>query len=70
MKRFMAGADVLSKQSDGSTVAGQYAKLGLSLKCANTDRINGWAEILRRLGEVDAEIAPTMFIHSRCGAAG
>jgi hypothetical protein len=66
LRRFVAGADVFSKQSDGSTVAGQYAKLGITLRCANTDRINGWAEILQRLGDVDADVAPTMFIHSRC----
>jgi hypothetical protein len=67
LKRFVAGADVFSKQSDGSTVAAQYAKLGLTLRVANTDRINGWAEILHRLGDPDAGIRPTMFIHQRCG---
>jgi len=30
LKRFVAGADVFSKQSDGTTVAAQYAKLGIS----------------------------------------
>jgi phage terminase large subunit len=66
LKRFVAGADVFSKQSDGTTVAAQYAKLGISLRCANTDRINGWAEILQRFGDVDAGIQPTLFIHRRC----
>ena len=51
LKRFVAGADVFSKQSDGSTVASQYAKLGVTLRCANTDRVNGWAEVLHRLGD-------------------
>jgi len=41
LKRFVAGAGVFSKQSDGTTVAAQYAKLGVSLKAANMDRING-----------------------------
>ena len=67
LKRFVAGADVFSKQSDGTTVAAQYAKHGIKLTCANTDRINGWAEILQRLGDVDAGIRPTLFIHRRCG---
>ena len=67
LKRLVAGADVFSKQSDGSTVAAQYAKLGITLRVANTDRINGWAEILHRLGDPDAGIAPRMFIHRRCG---
>ncbi|MEK7674677.1 MAG: hypothetical protein AAB676_02425, partial [Verrucomicrobiota bacterium] len=49
LKRFVAGADVFSKQSDGSTVAAQYAKLGITLRQANMDRVNGWAEILQRL---------------------
>lgn len=66
LKRFVAGADVFSKQSDGTTVAGQYAKLGITLRMANSDRINGWAEMLQRLGDPDAGIRPTMFIHRRC----
>ena len=49
LKRFVAGADVFSRQSDGTTIAAQYAKHGISLRCANTDRVNGWAEILQRL---------------------
>jgi len=67
LRRFVAGADVFSKQSDGTTVAAQYAKHGIKLTCANTDRINGWAEILQRFGDVEAAIRPTLFIHRRCG---
>lgn len=67
LRRFVAGADVFSRQSDGTTIAGQYAKLGITLRPANMDRVNGWAEILTRLGEVEAGIAPTLFIHRRCG---
>jgi phage terminase large subunit len=66
LKRFVAGADVFSKQSDGSTVASQYGKLGISLRCANTDRVNGWAEILHRLGDPGNGVAPRLFIHERC----
>jgi phage terminase large subunit len=67
LRRFVAGADVFSRQSDGTTVAAQYAKHGITLRCANTDRVNGWAEILTRFGDVDAGIRPTLFIHQRCG---
>jgi phage terminase large subunit len=67
LRRFVAGADVFSKQSDGSTVAAQYAKLGITLRPANMDRVNGWAEILQRLGDVEAAIVPRLFIHQRCG---
>jgi phage terminase large subunit len=66
LKRFVAGADVFSRQSDGTTIAAQYAKHGITLRCANTDRVNGWAEILSRFGDVEAGIRPTLFIHRRC----
>ena len=65
--RFVAGADVFSRQSDGSTVAAQYLKLGLKLKPANTERVSGWAEVLQLLGDIDAGVAPRLFIHRRCG---
>ena len=67
LKRFVAGADVFSRQSDGTTIAAQYAKLGINLRCANTDRLNGWAELMTRFGDVDAGIQPTLFVHQRCG---
>src|SRR5258706_15267697 len=65
LRRFVAGADVFSRQSDGSTVASQYGKLGISLRCANTDRVNGWAEILGRLGDPSGGVPPRLFIHER-----
>jgi hypothetical protein len=67
LKRFVAGADVFSRQSNGTTITGQYGRLGFVLRCANTDRVNGWAEVLQRLGDVDGGVAPTLFIHARCG---
>ncbi|HEX2973147.1 MAG TPA: hypothetical protein VHP11_12495 [Tepidisphaeraceae bacterium] len=79
LRRIVAGADVFSRQSDGTTIAAQYAREGLTLKPANMDRINGWAEILQRLGDPDAAcspstinhqlsttLAPRLFIHQRC----
>lgn len=66
LRRFVAGADVFSRQSDGTTIAAQYARLGITLRCANTDRINGWAEVLQRFGDVDGGVKPTMFLHQRC----
>ncbi len=29
-------------------------------------RVNGWAEVLQRLGEPEAGVSPTLFIHKRC----
>ena len=37
------------------------------MKPANMDRVNGWAELLHRFGDVDGGVKPTMFIHRRCG---
>jgi hypothetical protein len=47
-------------------VAEQYRRVGIRLSPANTDRINGWAEILSRFGDVDAGLRPRLFIHKRC----
>lgn len=66
LDRFVAGADVFSKQADGRTVADQYKELGIKLKPATMDRINGWAEILKRLGDIKAGVRPSLFIHPRC----
>lgn len=66
LARFVAGSDVFSRQSDGTTVAEQYRRAGIRLNPANMDRVNGWAEILGRLGDVEAKIRPRLFIHSRC----
>ncbi len=54
LRRIVAGADVFSRQSDGTTIAAQYAREGINLKPANMERVNGWAEVLQRLGEVAA----------------
>jgi hypothetical protein len=66
LKRCVAGADVFSRQFDGTTIAQQYARAGLRLSQANMDRINGWAEVRDRLGEPDKGRAPKLFIHKRC----
>ena len=67
LQRFVAGADVFSRQSDGTTIAQQYGREGLSLRPANMDRVNGWAEVLQRLGDPEGEVRPRLFIHRRCG---
>jgi hypothetical protein len=67
LRRFVAGADVFSRQGDGTTVAQQYERQGIRLRAANMDRVNGWAEILQGFGDVEANIRPTLFIHKRCG---
>jgi hypothetical protein len=80
LSRFSAGTDVFSRQSDGTTIAHQYLREGITLKPANMDRINGWAEILQLLGDPyppsghstfniqhsTSSIPPRLFIHQRC----
>ena len=65
-RRFVAGADVFSRQSDGTTIAAQYGREGVTLRPANMDRVNGWAAILSGLGDPAAGVKPTLFIHRRC----
>ncbi len=66
LRRFSAGADVFSRQGDGSTVASQYERLGIRLKPASMDRINGWAELMQGFGDPENGVKPTLFIHQRC----
>jgi len=44
-----------------------YARNGITLRCANTDSVNGWAEILTRFGDVEAGIRPTCSFTSDAG---
>src|SRR5213078_1685082 len=66
VSRFVAGTDVFSKQSNGSTIANEYIKFGIRFTPANTERVSGWAQILTLLGDPDAGIPPKLFIHQRC----
>jgi phage terminase large subunit len=66
LSRIVAGADVFSRQCDGTTIAAQYARLGIPLGVANTDRVNGWAELMAALGDPPAGIPPKLSLHRRC----
>lgn len=66
LDRFVAGGDVFSKGKDGSSVADQYAEHGIYLSRATDDRVNGAAQCLRLLGDVDAGIEPRVTISERC----
>jgi hypothetical protein len=64
---FVAGRDCFAaRPSAAGTIADQWAAEGFTLEAANDDRINGAAEVLRRLGDPDAGIAPTLHISRRC----
>jgi phage terminase large subunit len=66
LSRFVAGADVFARKSDGLTIADQYREHGIYLRPAVTDRVNGWAAILKGFGDPAAGIPPTLFIHRDC----
>lgn len=67
LRRFVCGSDLFAKESSGKSIADQYDALGITMTAANMDRINGWGEILKGLGDPDAGIKPRIYIHSRCG---
>lgn len=64
--QFVAGADVFAQRGSEQTIAQQYALAGYKLTPANDDRINGAAEWLKRMGDVDAGIAPSVRVFSTC----
>ena len=66
LRRFVAGADVFSRQGDGTTVAQQYERQGIRLMPASMDRVNGWAELMQGFGDTENGVRPTLFIHARC----
>lgn len=65
---FVAGADVFAaRPGEQGSIADQWQAAGFTLTPAVMDRINGAGEVLKRLGDVDAGISPTWYIHERCG---
>lgn len=63
---FVAGGDVFAKDDSGQTVADKWAAEGFSLTLANTDRIDGAAAVLDRLGDAEAHLPPRLFVVARC----
>ena len=57
LRRIVAGTDVFSRQSDGTTIAAQYARAGITLKPTNMDRVNGCAEEMQRIREPNVGLA-------------
>ncbi len=63
-----AGADVFAQRGDrtGLTIAEQYQAEGIPLERATMDRINGAAEVLKRLGDPEAGQPVRLQIWDRC----
>lgn len=68
LSAFVAGADVFAQRGakNAETIADQYAEFGINLRPANTDRINGAAQILKMLGDTEQNLEPTVFFSSDC----
>jgi phage terminase large subunit len=68
LREFVAGVDVFAHKGDekGKTIADQYKEQGIILTPANMDRVNGAAEVLMLLGDVDNGIEPRVEISDRC----
>lgn len=65
---FVAGADVFASKGDeqGKTIEKQYAEHGIRLTPAVMDRINGWGELLKLLGDPVNGIPARIEISERC----
>jgi phage terminase large subunit len=68
LEAIVAGLDCFNRDRRGKSTAEDYEALGLTLSRADVDRINGAAEILRRLGAPDGvpPRPPKLFISERC----
>ncbi len=64
--RFVAGGDCFTPDSNGNTIAAQWAGLGWNLTPAATNRTAGAATITQRLGNPAANIAPSVTISRQC----
>jgi phage terminase large subunit len=62
----LAGGDVFNVKANGKNIADDYAANGIHLRRANMSRHDGAAEFLRRLGDVERDNAPSLFISGRC----
>jgi phage terminase large subunit len=64
---FAAGGDVFARSGKAEqSIAQQYETEGIELSRANADRINGAARVLELLGDVEAGIAPRLYVFDRC----
>lgn len=68
----VAGHDVFQRRGrtnttgEEVTIAQQYLAEGIDLEHATIDRLNGAAEMLRRLGNQERGIAPSWFVSNTC----
>lgn len=72
LRKCVAGVDIFAKRGGetAKSIAEMFGERGLPLAPAVMDRVNGWGQILQRLGKVDEEgkevIPPRLFFSPRC----
>lgn len=66
LRKIVAGTDVFARKHTGATIASDYKSHGMKLTAANTERINGWGEMLRVLGDPENNIPPKWYIFETC----
>jgi hypothetical protein len=66
IRQIHAGPDVQSRESSGRSVADEFMDHGLRLTPIRARRVQGWRQIMARLGDPDRDIKPSLFIHERC----
>lgn len=67
LRAHVAGSDVFAEsRKDGGTIAQDYADEGIKLEMANNGRIQGAQLVLKRLGNKEHGIEPTLFIFNTC----
>lgn len=66
IRSFVMGTDAWRPNEKGVTVAESYRALGWRPTQAKMARVQGATELLRRLGDIEADIEPTMRIFSTC----
>ena len=68
LRSFVAGSDVFAQRgsTSGKTIAADYQDQGIKLIAADMDRINGWGEILRLLGDPANGRPARIVLSDRC----
>lgn len=67
LQKLVAGSDAFAEsRRDGGTISRDYEAEDIYLTMANTARIQGAREITKRLGSVEQNIEPSLFVFDTC----
>ena len=68
LRSFVVGSDVFAQRgsTSGKTIAADYQDQGIKLVAADMDRLNGWGEILRLLGDPANGRPARIVLSDRC----